>query len=433
MSLRRLPKTQRGITLIELMVVVAVVGILALVMGQGFLQLQQSMYAQLDYAEAQQGGRAAVSLLKRYIASSGYGIAAAEQMTGNFPLGACGADPASLGDPPGTAEIFDCDNVDLNHDGVERNSGDAYGAPGVDRLRLTFMRSVDTDDDDLVDGFIDSEVPSANTSPTAVSVSNDGTWPDAALTPNNHHPFEIDDVAIVSGKCVDPAGVSGMDIIKIKGASTSPNASYTFDALASGDSTLACTSASSVYADGYTLGWGTVADIYIDRSRYARPTLRVRLNPFSTTTYVIAHNIDDLQVRYLVDDENYDNVVQTSGEPLTDGYFDRQCDSIPECIDDIESDATLTLTAPYKESKVISRIVGVNLELVARTKTYNSDLDPEGDNGPGTWGAQTGPNWTLQNHTVTSEDDGYRRWIYRAVVKTRNHDMTETTDWATDI
>jgi len=376
---------QRGMTLIELMLsmalsVIVINGIVMVV----FMQTR-AVSNQMQYAEAQQNARASLALLKRYARLAGWGMAASVDADGVVPFGACHNTASN-------SQQLACDGVDPDGNGVTGWPG------GSDRLRVVFMQA-DTG------GALHNERHTAAAGTLPVGLLND---PDdgAALAVPAGHPMAANTLAVVSGPCIG-TGVAS-DLLTITGQ-TSPvttHFEYNYANFQDGSGNLTCTAG---YGEGFGVGTATVADFWIDRTTDPdHPRLMLRLDPSQplSDAYIVAYDIDDLQVRFLLDSTCESFPSGKCPDALTpDHIWDQMCD---------DPSSGLTGQGGCSDSftprQRLARAVGAEIAIVARTRNYQDNLDKGG--GP----------LTVQNHTYTGKDDGYRRWIYRATVALRNNE-----------
>ena len=107
--------------------------------------------------------------------------------------------------------------------------------------------------------------------------------------------------------------------------------------------------------------------------------------------------------------------------PEPDGFVDIWCDDITD-VSTCPHGLAPTVGLPSANRMAMSRVVAVEVNLVTRTRTYNPRLDPGGGHKPSNW-PTLGTTIDVLNHTVTGKRDGYRRWVYRAVVQLRNNQL----------
>ena len=364
----QIPPSQRGVTLVELLMAVIIFGAISTTIFNVMVVQQRAFADQLDYNEAQQNGRASIALLKRYLLKAGWGFHTDIAMQGAVPVGAC-----YNSDGTGTEkQTLNCDNVDLDDD----------GAAGNDRLRVIHIHptrgSISRNGDHLVSGI--RVVPAGHPIPADLAVN---------------------DVALISGICNDAGPAS--DLLRITGLPGAGGASYEKEY--AGYTALQSECVRYEHDDGdfhFNFGKAVVADFFIDRTDPDHPSLRMRLDPLTpiANSMVVAHDIDDLQVQFGID---------TTETP--DGVADEWCDNIQDgaCASTV-ADANLDGNT---EREKLARTIAVRIAVVPRTRKHRPNRD---------WGASA-QDLTIQNHTFKGDQDGYRRWIYRATIALRNKDL----------
>ena len=369
-------RRERGVTLIELMLTVAIGSIVGATFFAAMLAQQGAYIRRLDNLEAQQNARAVLSLLKSHVRMAAFGYNPNKEMRGAIPIGACYSD----GNP--VVHSLVCDNVDENRAvaGVQ-GSGELEQTlatrAGSDRMRVSYA---------LADGLV--EAPT-NTHPLPLNVALDGVPPG--------HP--IAGLALMSGACNAAPPDFAADLITVRGVPSN----YSFVRL---DSFVS--SGCSSYADGFVFAPAEVVDFYIDRSVPRNPRLMMKRDPSAdmddtSAVHVAAYDIDDLQIQYGVD-ANADGAFDPVGTVDPDGWCNDP--RIPadggDCATDLSSAENYFM------------ITSVRLAVVPRTRNYSPDRE-YGEGGDRTM--------QVFNHTLVGQGDGFTRWVFRATVALRNRDL----------
>lgn len=345
----RVKQSERGMTLIEIMLTLGISGIVSVFFFTSIIVQQDAFLRQLDTAEAQQNARAAMTLVKRYVKIAGWGFNGDPEATGTTFLGGCFTD----GDPK--TDQYTCDGID----------------GGSDRIRIVAF------DAPLFDEATAGTTTSTNlTSTYTVTPLAGGTYGSGVL-------------AAISGTCSDPTGAPVADLVSILvvGPPIGGTYNYTFAPLTS----LAC---SGTYSNA-NFSSARIVDIFIDRTQ-SSPRLMLNTNPVAGlgSAKVIAYDIDDLQIRYLID----------MSDPV-DQTFEAECDTTVPGVCAVGDTSTLT------DRQVRARIVGAKVAIVPRTRHVRASL------------RTTSISKTVLNHTLTFAGDGYARWVYRSTIAMRNNDL----------
>lgn len=401
---------QRGFTLIELMVTLAVASIIIGIITRVVFVQQRSFMDQIAIAETQQNARASISLLKLYARKAGWGMTGDTAANGEVPLGACYSDADK------TTQQLNCDRVDLDADSKKDVPN------GSDRLRVV---AIDSRTGAAVKGG--GFVATPRDSPVGtvqVGLQNDpvlGSGIPSSYYEGLGQPLADDTLGLVSGPCIGGGGF-GADLLTLQGAFANGDVYYEYSYLNLLGTGSALTCALG-YRDTFTFGRAVVADFWIDRTTdLEHPILRLRTDPRDpldgASSYPVAYDIDDLQIQYLLDTTCPDCSLPNT----PDHVWDEVCDDITPTVamtdggcDPTKGAVTQGLTARQR----LARVVGVRIAIVARTRNYNPKLD-YADNSINT---RLGGPLTVQNHTYVGRDDGYRRWIYRATVALRNNEL----------
>lgn len=394
----RVPSSQRGVTLIELMLVLGVSGIVIGVVAQVLYFQQRSFLDQLEYGEAQQNARASIALLKRYVRMAGWGMTTDPSAQGTFPIGAC----YKTGDTANTQT--NCDNIDT----------DIAGGDGMDRLRVVYIQPDGG-------GALVNQPHQVLPGDIPAGLQMDPNPPNAALSPPPGHPL-LGGYAVISGPCI--GGGFGSDLVALGSASTDPTYyhRYDFTQVSTGTVSFSCVNG---YDNGVSFGRAVVADFFVDVSDPVVPTLRVRLDPSQdlADSHVVAHDIEDLQVSYLLDitcKEYVDTGLPSTDcptETTPDRIWDEVCDN-PNSINGGEGGCISTQAATLTAEERLQRIVAVQIGIVARSKSTDARRYKPG-----------GTTMQLMNHTYTwtpasgQTNGDYRRWIYRTTVAVRNRGL----------
>lgn len=364
-------QAERGLTLIEVMVTLAV-GMIVMAILVSTIYVQQRNYArQLDFLEAQQNARASIALLKRYLRMAGWGIQPATAYGGVVPIGACARcsdmqDLASCSTP--LQQQLGCDNVEL----------DGAGASGSDRIRVIYFEPDDGR------GYTHDEDNNLQSGATLTVSETTG------------HPLEDGAYALLSGACNTGSAVDhALDFVTV-GSGNCPGGgapcTYTLVSNLEGGASASCDTG---YQSGFSLGRAQLADFWVDRTDPAHPELKLRLGPSQTlqNAYTVAYDVDDLQAQYGID---------TTDPP--DGVVDLWCDDPSQVNTDCPS-GFLDASEHYP------RMLAVRVAIVVRTRTSREEL---------TGGLVTKQ---VMNHTFTFSGDGFARWIYRATIALRNNNL----------
>lgn len=250
----RIHHSQRGLSLIELMVSIAVSGVVMTVIAGSFVSQQTVSLRQQQYSDAQQNARAALSVIQHHLREAGWGFA---------PYVAVGV-PA-VGRCMGNLADDQCNNLDA--DG------------SADRLQVSSLSP---------DGFV-LRSTDAQTTEGTISVANG--FPGHPLDEDTNVGRQL----VISGPCATLADEtkSAADVVTItdiSGGSGVPSV-YTFD----DSDQVACT---GTYRENFNLGLLVRSEFYIDRSE-ASP--RLMLENGDIAPHVLAYDIEDLQVQYGID------------------------------------------------------------------------------------------------------------------------------------
>jgi len=100
----------RGFTLIEIMVSLALTGIISTVIFGTAVVQQRSFETQLTFTEAHQNARAAIDVIRSQLRNAGWGFAAGANLVGRVSVGACPNASDILTD------VFSCDGGNANSD-----------------------------------------------------------------------------------------------------------------------------------------------------------------------------------------------------------------------------------------------------------------------------------------------------------------------------
>lgn len=251
---------QRGFSLIELMVTVAVGGIVMTVVAGSFVSQQTVYLRQQQYSEAQQNARAALSIMQQLVREAGFGYASG--VTAGAPaMGSCVS---------GTSDL--CNNVEAD------GGSDKLLALSIEPKNFVLR------------------------APAAVvggSFKVGAGYPLIPIANATTKPF------VISGPCTTLSGevIQTADIVRATSVDGTKETekTYTFDPA----DIQACENGS--YNGNHNLGLPKQSEFYIDRvTDPASPRL---MYTDGEDAHVLAHDIDDLQIQYGV--ESLDPVPET--------------------------------------------------------------------------------------------------------------------------
>ena len=388
------PGSQRGVTLIEMVVAIGLSLLIIVMMTGSMFNQQESYYRQLSYVEAQQNARASIAMLKRYVRDAGFGFVPDIGAEGIMPVGTCFV-CADISDPDlanVAASCADnvsaqtaCDNVDPDLNG-ETVADDPNA--GVDRLRVVRIDS---------DGFVPRNPETIPAGPGAIVPVADST----ASGTYSPHPFTGGNFfAVISGKCTGGTPVVANELLEM-----GPDGGPTLNSMYTYTMTGTPSTCAVGFDTQFSFGPAQVADFFIHHGTDGHPRLMMRLGVDRDLdeAYVVAHDIEDLQVVYGVD-----TGVDSPASTTPDGKVNADEGTASDDWCDDLTDATCA-GGFSTDLERRARVQAVRVAVVTRTR------DPIGT------AATTSVD--VENHQVTGIADGYRRWVYRATIALRNNDL----------
>jgi len=362
-------KHQRGVTLIELLFTIGLGSIVA-VMFFNALQAQKRVFLQsLDRTEGMQNGRAALSVVKKYVRYAGWGfrminLAGISQPQGVVPIGSC-ADPSV----PKNVSYTACD------------CGPTPTTCKSDSIRIVYID------------------PTSYTESLALPDISGGSL---QVRDTATH-LQAGDLAIISGICATFPYTELLTVTNATFDTVAKTATYTISRYSDGSAT--CPSSPN-YAAGAAFGKAILVDLYIDRSNSLHPELRTRqwTGNGTATISTVAYDIDDLQARYGIDT----TLPDPDGRVATSDWCNNVSDS------SAPSGGGCGFSGLSTADK-LGRIVATKVGIVVRSRDYKPlevYKTPPAAFTFSPW------NVSLQTH-----GDGYFRWVFRATIASRNKDM----------
>jgi prepilin-type N-terminal cleavage/methylation domain-containing protein len=294
---------QRGFTLIELMVSLAVGATVATMIAGTMILFQQNSNRELNFTQAQQNARASLAILEYYLRQAGYGLSPSDPSS-PVAVGACRV-------PDGIS----CDNVDA----------------GSDRLRIASA------DASTLDGQ-----PVWEPGGSMIRMQDKTDYGGGTTCPPG---LAVDTKLVISAPCQKPPPDNAYSVLTIEKDVHDGQYCHKYQVSGSTGCKYDNSSGSKLLASA---GYREV-DFYIDRTDAAHPTLMMDPDGSGTAVAVpVAYDIEDLQVQYGVD--------TTPGS--ADRIVEQWCDqlSLASCNTGLADDRTNQ-----------SRVIAVRVAVVART------------------------------------------------------------------
>jgi type IV pilus assembly protein PilW len=311
---------QRGFSLIELLVTLAVAGLVSSSIFASIIFQQRTAMMHLESAEAQQSGRIAMEVIRGELRNAGWGFSYARTGTGNT-----GKNPVTQTD---VAPVGHCTNA------TNQWQCNNLGGDSTDRLRLVRARAF---------GFV---APVAGSMATVHTLGSGFSVQD-----NSDLDLAANDWVLVSGTCNSDATLQS-DFFQLAAAPALAGGNYTVNEPAF----LNCSVGG--YDDGFSFGAAERVEFYIDSATDpAHPALMMKIDDETASgPFTVAYNIEDLQVQFGLD---------TSASP--DNAVDLWCDD--------PNDTSNDCVTGFTSRENTARIVAAKIALVARTSIPHQGLE----------------------------------------------------------